>query len=297
MPDWHVDEVPYYIDRDEVFVPVVDKSGTIVVLDSRTFALIPAAGRLPRPRRPFGWRPTLPRNCFDYSVQIIVRQPEKTYAGLAVASLPRQGAPLTLMLFDEEGRSRRDTAGVHSEMPLVPSRVLKGLVESLHPPVLTLASFFTRDRFDAGQSYRTLFFMPNSLAAQQRDRETGPLAQLAMALALMLPAVLLAVLLAWRVMIDAIRIGLPRWTRRLWLVATLAFGLPAFITYRLAHRRVTLPICHDCGKARRVDREHCHHCGKDWHTSEIDPPGWRVIDTVPYLTRSEVGTTRAGHSG
>ncbi len=277
---WAEDE-PYGAAPASLFAPIVDRSGRIAVLDLRDLTLIPEAGRLPAPHTFFGRGSPLPRHCLDYRVQVVIKKPEKTYAGLAVACLPRQRAPLTLAFFPADGRGIEEARVAPSHRSLMSSLALKGLVESLHPPVLTLASFFLAERFDAGQAWRTLLFVPNSLVAQQRDRQTGFLLQLAMALVFVLPAVFLAALLAWRIAIDAKRIGLSSGSRRLWLVATLAFGLPAYITYRFARPRVTLLICRNCGQPRRAEMERCHHCGKGWHMPEIDARGWQVTDAEP----------------
>lgn len=275
-PSLSLEDEPYGADRDGSFVPIVDRSGAIAVLDWQTATLIPAAGRLPRPHTFFGLGSPVPRNCLDYRVKVVVKQPEKTYAGLAVACLPRQGAPLTLAFFPGDGRLVQESWHADRTMSMKAPLVLKGLVESLHPPVLTLASFFLAERFDAGQAWRTLLFVPNSLVAQQRDRETGFLVQFAMALVFLLPAVFLAALLAWRIAIDAKRIGLSSGSRRFWLAVILVFGLPAYITYRVARPKVTLLICRNCGQPRRAEMERCHHCGKGWHMPEIDARGWQV---------------------
>ena len=122
-----------------------------------------------------------------------------------------------------------------------------------------------------------MFLMPNSFVALQRDRETGFIFQLLMALVFLLPALLFAGFLSWRVVRDAAAMGLSRNARWLWGMGTLAFGLPAYITYRLTRPRVALALCRDCGQGRRVDQEVCHHCGSGWNVPVLEPPAWRVI--------------------
>jgi hypothetical protein len=85
--------------------------------------------------------------------------------------------------------------------------------------------------------------------------------------------------LGWRVVRDAEILGLSRNTRQLWLLGTLAFGLAAYITYRLTRPKITLVSCVHCGKSRRPDMDTCHWCNSLWHVPESTPPNWRVLDT------------------
>ncbi|MCU0916214.1 MAG: hypothetical protein MUC88_16880 [Planctomycetes bacterium] len=119
--------------------------------------------------------------------------------------------------------------------------------------------------------------MPNSLVAQQLDRETGFVRQLLAAVLFLLPALMFAGFLSWRVVRDARAVGLARMTRCGWLLGALAFGLPAYITYRLTRPNVALALCQACGRGRRVDRDVCHHCGRGWERPVLHPPAWRVV--------------------
>jgi hypothetical protein len=152
------------------------------------------------------------------------------------------------------------------------------LAESLHPPILMLASFFTAYSLDAVSTHRSLFLMPNSFVALQRDREAAWFFQLLWALLFLVPALLFSGFLGWRVVRDAHVLGLPWRAKGLWLAMTLAFGLPAYITYRLTRSKVVMVPCRDCGQTRRVDREVCHYCGREWVVPELDPPAWRITD-------------------
>jgi len=257
------------------YLPVVDESGAVAVVDQGTWKLLPNAGRLPRPRTFFGRASSKPRDLFAYDTAVIVKRPENEYAGLIAASVSRQGTLATIAVFDKEGRlmeeSRRG-AGFSAVLLFTP----KYLVESLHPPILSLASFFTAYSFEAGATHRALFLMPNSFVAQQRDRETSPFLQFCAAMLLLLPAVAFGGFLSWRVMHDAAVIGMSVREKRLWGLGTLAFGLPAYITYRLTRPRMALALCRDCGQTRRVDQDLCHHCGTGWNAPVLEPPAWRV---------------------
>jgi len=151
--------------------------------------------------------------------------------------------------------------------------------ENLHPLALTLASFFAVDHIEAADGYRTLFLIPNSFVAQSRDQvHLNVLAQFARALMVVLPAIFLAIFLAWRVIRDAATVGLSSNARVLWFVVTLMFGLPAYITYRLIRPGVALVTCANCGLPRRPDMDRCHRCNAVWDLPELSPPAWRVLD-------------------
>jgi uncharacterized paraquat-inducible protein A len=62
------------------------------------------------------------------------------------------------------------------------------------------------------------------------------------------------------------------------MIGTIAFGLTAYITYRLTQPKITLVTCTNCGKLRRPDMARCHRCGSKWHIPELTPPAWRVVD-------------------
>ncbi|MDI9432478.1 MAG: hypothetical protein QM570_12235 [Planctomycetota bacterium] len=277
------------------YVPVIDASGQIVLLDQRTLELVPAKGILPAPKTLYGEGSRRPSRLLKHEVQAITIGPEQEYAGLLAAGVSQQGTSLAMSIFDKDGRllTTADTRrqGPHSqwigsaqtalfERPWAPAlTVSKYLLENVHPPVLTLASFFIANRIEAGASHRTLFLVPNSFAAMQRDQvRQGIVMQLLSAVWIILPGILLAVLLAWRVVRDAADTGLPGGVRSLWLLGTLAFGLPAYITYRMTRPKEALVTCANCGLRRRPDMDRCHRCNGPWDLPELAPPAWRVFD-------------------
>jgi len=287
------------------YLPVLDESGRIDLLDPNTLELTGPAGYLPRPRTLFGWGSRKPKDLLAYDVEIIATgaQQEYMYIGMIAASLSRQGTSMALAVFDKEGKEVRIdqtkavpyealVSGTGLQTPHTPSAkavlfdvswgpeitITKYLLECLHPPVLTLTSFFTAYSFEAGSTHRALFFMPNSFVALLRDREGSIFFTFLIALLIMLPAMLLSGFLSWRVIRDAIAIGLSSNSRRFWLFGTLAFGLVAYITYRLTRPKITLVTCQNCGKMRRPDMAKCHRCKSDWLVPELVPPAWRVLD-------------------
>lgn len=282
------------------YLPVIDASGQIVLLDQRTLELVPAKGTLPVPKTLYGEGSRRPSQLLNREVQAITIGPESEYAGLLAAGVSRLGTSLAMSIFDKDGRllttadtrreshSRKHRQGVWVgsaraalfEVPWAPAlTVSKYLLENVHPPALTLASFLFANRIEAGASHRTLLLVPNSFAAMQRDQiRQGIVMQLLSAVWIILPGILLAVLLAWRVVRDAADTGLPGGARSLWLLGTLAFGLPAYITYRMTRSKEALVTCANCGLRRRPDMDRCHRCNGPWDLPELAPPAWRVLD-------------------
>jgi hypothetical protein len=99
------------------------------------------------------------------------------------------------------------------------------------------------------------------------------------ALPLIIPSILLAIWLACQVRKDTAVVGFSRKAQFWWIIGTIAFGLPAYITYRLTRPKITLVTCTNCGKYRRPDMDRCHRCNSPWHVPELTPPTWRVLDT------------------
>jgi ribosomal protein L32 len=116
------------------------------------------------------------------------------------------------------------------------------------------------------------------MGRKARDYEGNIFYMFLIVFLLMLPGILFAGLLGWRVARDAAIIGLSHKARRFWLAGTLIFGLPAYITYRLTRPKVTLVTCANCGKPRRPDTDICHCCGSKWDVPELTPPTWRVLN-------------------
>jgi hypothetical protein len=111
-----------------------------------------------------------------------------------------------------------------------------------------------------------------------RDISENIVMRFSAALLIILPSIMLVIFLAWRVNKDAKMVGLSENVRLCWMIGTIGFGLPGYITYRLTRPRMTLVTCANCGKLRRPDMDKCHHCGSKWHVPELIPPTWRVLD-------------------
>ena len=157
----------------------------------------------------------------------------------------------------------------------------KYLLENLHPPILSIASYLTASSFEATSASRALFLLPNSYVGRfgySRHTGDGKIGRFLAALFIISPSIVLGLFLAWRVNRDAILVGFSRDARRSWIIGTVVFGIAAYITYRLTRPKITLVTCANCGKMRRPDMELCHHCSSQWHVPKLIPPTWRVID-------------------
>ncbi len=240
-----------------------------------------------------GYRP--PRQT---QVGKVVSRVEREYLGMFVTAASRDGTAMILATFDAQGNrikteytrrpqyeGRRTTYLQSSKAAFWEARwaptmtIGKYLAENLHPPILSLASYFTASMFEAGSGHRAMFLLPNSFVAMvARDSRENAAEKFFWALGLMLPSILLAIWFAWRVGRDAAVVGLSQKTRRWWTLGTIAFGLVGYITYTLSRPKVTLVTCANCGHPRRPDMDKCHRCGSGWHVPELTPPAWRVLD-------------------
>jgi hypothetical protein len=274
-----------------IYLPIVSKSGRIDLLDLRTPRIIGPVGQLPQPRTLFGIGSSEPRYLLDYDVDVVSVIPAPLrlgsdkakvgIIGILAVSVSRQGMWTSLAVFDKDGKKIKsaDSKSAFFDVSGGPAlTITKYIFESLHPPVLTLASFFTAYSFDARSMHRALFLMPNSFVAMARDYEGNIFYKFLLVLLLMLPGILFTALLGRVIARDAAIIGLSNKARRLWLAGTLVFGLPAYITYRLTRPKITLVTCANCGKPRRPDTNICHHCGSKWDVPELTPPKWRVLN-------------------
>jgi hypothetical protein len=284
--------------RPDKYILVLDESGRIDLLDKETLEFAGLAGRLPAPNNLFPSDESVtPDDLLAYRVLPIALKEDHKYRGLFAAAVSREGTALALDVFDKKGNCTdseitRIRGGRRGGMPSsravlfgfpgAPAiTISKFLLENLHPPILSLASYFTAESFEAGSGHRALLLLPNSFIAMKgRDGSENIAVKLKFlyALLLMSPSIVLAILLAMRVGKDAAVVGLSRKTRRWWFFGTIAFGLVGYITYRLIRPKVTLVTCANCGKPRRPDLDKCHRCGSKWDMSELLPPAWRVLD-------------------
>jgi hypothetical protein len=292
-------------DRTYTYIPVLDKTGRIHIYNTKEQTLT-NAGYLPTPQSLFGTERlnevANPRDVLDYDIQPVYavrrlpgegkkagRVIDVKYLGMCVGSVSREGTAMTVAVFDPNGKLvyRGDTKsnGMSSvefmyssvsDEPLV--TIFLFLLENLQPPVFEAASYLCAGCFEAGAGHRALFILPNSFLGMLGRYQGVHLDREVFLPLLMGPSLILSVWLAWKVRKDAALVGLSRAAKTWWIVGTIAFGLPAYITYRLTRHKEVLVTCQNCGNLRRPDMEKCHRCGSKWEMPELTPPNWRICD-------------------
>ena len=297
----------YFGYTDRKYTTVLDKGGRIYILDTNEWSM-KDAGYLPVPRSLFSSENRNAvadtRDLLGYEVRPIYkklmeptdeskrgwRAIDVKYLGMVVACVSREGTAMAVAVFDSNGRliERADTGdnGWSSDEAIYGKPYesfwapVEYILENLQPPVFEVATYLSGDYFEAEAGHRALFILPNSfLGMLGRADVEDYLAKLIFALVLLMgPSLILAGWLARKVWKDAKLIGLSSRAGKWWIAGTIAFGLPAYITYRLTKTKETLVTCQNCGKMRRPDMERCHRCGSKWEMPELTPPSWRICD-------------------
>ena len=289
-------------DYTKRYLTVLDKSGQIYEVNTVDWS-IRDVGFLPAPWSLYSdgqqdWS-TAPRGLLSYQIHPVYytlikiegnRMPEVKdvrYFGMCTASVSREGTAMAVAVFDPNGKLiyRGDTRAedgaftasvVYSKSPL--AKTVLFILENIQPPIFEVASYFSGKSIEASAGHRALFILPNSFVGmlgryngKRFDREVFfPI--------LIGPSLVLSVWLAFRVRKDAKIIGLSGTAKKGWTIGTAAFGLPAYITYRLTRPKEALVTCQNCGNMRRPDMEICHRCGSKWEMPELTPPNWRICD-------------------
>jgi hypothetical protein len=278
------------------YITVFDKTGQIYIYNTSEQSLT-QAGYLPMPQSLFmGERRNdvaRPKDVLSYWIQpfyAVLRSPREgkkvgrvidtKYLGMGVACVSREGMAMAIDVFDPNGKMiyRGDTSMYSESSGSTLATIDLFFLENLQPVVFEIASYLCGDRIEAPAGHRALFVLPNSFVGMlgrykgmQFDREVFlPL--------LMGPSLILSIWLAFRVRKDAKILGLSGTAKKWWTVGTIAFGLPAYITYRLTRPKEALVTCQNCGQLRRPDMEICHRCGSKWEVPELTPPNWRICD-------------------
>ncbi len=261
---------------------ILDETGRIDRLDRKTLKFIGRAGDLHLPMS--GYRPDIKKpakNLLAYKVVPLFTDDE--YAGMAVTNLGRDLLMLKMTFFDKDGRAanKRSSLGMmgfnRAGSPLY--LVSRYLLENLHPPILSIAAFYTADSFEAISARQALFVNTNSFIGMYgRDKGDSHILRFFGAFLIISPSILLSVILSWRVARNATAVGLSRSARQYWRIGVICLSLPAYITYRLTCPKIRMVTCPNCGNLRRPDMQTCHHCNSPWYIPELAPPTWRVLD-------------------
>jgi hypothetical protein len=282
----------HYMGIPRKYLLVLDKSGRIDLLDKQSLEIAGTAGYLPAPQNSFSSKQTaVPKDLFDYQILPLSFPGNEQYRGMCAAAISREGRNMAVAVFDSNGTllQNRNTEENFAKLrgkdaclagPFSATlAIAKYLLENLHPPILSAASYLTADTFDAASGHRAMFLLPNSFVAMKgRQIDKIPQQKIAGAFLLMLPSIILSLFLARLVSRDAAVRGLSKKAKRWWVIVVVAFGLPAYISYRLTKPDVTLVTCQNCGLGRRPDMEACHRCGSKWFVPELVPPDWRVVN-------------------
>lgn len=250
---------------------VLDNSGMIYKLSMETLELEGPIGELPWP----GVRGSL-----AYEVKPLCIQ--DSYAGLIAGGIGPDIFRPGFLVFDEAGNRIGEERGDIEFLKFAGGPALSitnFVLETLQPTILQLVTYFTALRFDGADGPRSLFVLPNSLVGRKGAAlSQDDILEYILGLWVIFPSVAISLLLAWRVEKDARKIGLSPRAKSWWMVATVTFGLAAYITYRLTRPRLTLVTCANCGRPRRPDMDRCHQCGSKWLVPELIAPLWRVIE-------------------
>jgi len=295
-----------YLGRDfsYTFIPWVSKTGRVYICNTKEGSLV-EAGYLPKPWSLYSTgvdtRVANPRDVLGYGVRPIyasLRLPadpnkppqsfDVKYLGMCVGTVSREGASMAVAVFDANGRQicRGDTKKngmptaeyMYSETHTPLATISLFLLENLQPPVFEAASYLYGNCIEASAGHRALFILPNSFVGML-GRYSGTKFDRQVFLPLLMgPSLILSIWLAFRVRKDAKIIGLSGTAKKWWTIGTIAFGLSAYITYRLTRPKETLVTCQNCGQLRRPDMERCHRCGSKWEIPELTPPNWRICD-------------------
>jgi hypothetical protein len=290
-----------WFDYTKRYVTVLDKSGRVYEVNTGDWS-IRDVGFLPAPHSLYSDNKmdtiAAPRELLNYSVTPVYYALNRAkrgmawdvkdikYFGMYASSVSREGTAMAVAVFDPNGRQifRSDTMGngvstaraVYSDSSLATTILF--LLENIQPPIFEVMSYLSGNSIEASAGHRAFFILPNSFLGMlgryngtKMDREVFfPF--------LIGPSLILSVWLAFRVRKDAKTIGLSGTAKKWWTIGTIAFGLPAYITYRLTRPKEALVTCQNCGQLRRPDMEICHRCGSKWEMPELVPPNWRICD-------------------
>lgn len=223
--------------------------------------------------------PISSQRLLGYSV-IDVKSSEKNY-GAVIGQLSADGHQLSVYKFGANGRfrdlKRYNIMESYSKAGGPLYLVVKYGLENMQPIIFSLVSYFTTSFFEAGAGHRALFLPTETLVGWHSRNTVGTISSFLMSCVIISPSFVLSAVVAWLIKKDAVSIGLPKKAQTLWVVAGIAFGISAGITYLLT-KKTTLVTCRNCGRMRRPDMETCHRCGAGWNEPELQAVVWNIKD-------------------
>jgi hypothetical protein len=285
-----------HTNKNEFFVLYED--GRIDYIDGNTLTVTKCAGYLPQVGFYQQSMSNHPHDLGDYDI-LSLYDPNDKHLGTAAATVSRDGLSMQIVFYDDKGKS---IAGETENIPLyyftnngplsglsVLTSLPRGpllialhyLWENLQPPVLRLMDLPASRWFSPATGYSHLFVRPNSMIGLLKfDASAAHFWFLW--LFLMLPSLVLSVWLGINARKKAGLLGYDQLSRDAWFIAILAFGIPAYITFKLLLPKQRMITCANCGNLRRVEFETCQSCKRDWKKTKslTTAPDWCVRDTT-----------------
>lgn len=248
---------------------VLDRTGRVDWFDLDKMDFTGPAGQVPN---------------FDlaYAYRILPLPSTDSRQGLITASIMKGTEPkVAISLFDPSGKAElTNEKTIYSLYLPYASSVIFGrylFVENLYSPITLLGAYVQGVLLKVPTDHSSLYWPLSSSFIIQGKRVTLLSDYLILLFPVLLPALVLSFFLARSVKKNAVNAGLSKSVTRLWFWTTLAFGLPAYITWRIVRPKEMMVTCKNCGKLRRPDFETCQHCKSLWQIPEITPPSWRVV--------------------
>jgi hypothetical protein len=267
--------------RAELYV--LHQTGRIDYLDGESLKVVKRAGFLPELGFYGHSYSCRPQDMADYEVMGLY-DPNGLHLGTAVAAAGRDGIMTALDFYDASGNLvvhkplGRDVQDVIPNG--APCLMFRYLLENLQSPLLRLLDLPAARFIEPANQYSTLFVRPVSfigLLKIEFDRFDFWLRLLL----LMLPSLVISIWLGVKARRKSALLGFDTLAKDTWFITILAFGIPAYITFKLMLPKERMITCANCGNLRRVEFENCQSCKRDWEKTKslTTAPGWSVRDS------------------
>jgi len=275
---------------------VLHQNGRIDYLDGKTLNVVRYAGYLPEVGFYKNSVSRRPRDMADYEA-FGFYDPNGVYLGTVTAAVSRDGVMMAMDFYDAKGNlsahkavdkdfhfsNKPDYAtgiSLLKDTSNGPSLLtIRYLMENMQPPLLRLLDMPAAEWMDPDERYSTFFVHPNSFIGLMKF-EFDRLGFWMQLLFLMMPSLAIGGWLGVKARRKAALLGYDTTDKDIWFIAILAFGIPAYITFKLALPKERMVTCANCGNLRRVEFENCQFCKYDWQKTKTltTPPDWSVRD-------------------
>ena len=267
---------------------VLHQDGRIDHVDGETLTVVKtAAAFLPELGFYEHSRSRRPRDMADCTAMGLY-DPNGLHLKTIVAALGRDGFTMALDFYDANGnlrvhRSLGNSDGVGFLWDDISGGAFyltfRYLMENMQSPLLRLLDLPAASWMEPGNRYSTLFVHPNSFVGLMKI-EPDHIEFWSQLLLLMLPSLMLSSWLGIKARRKAALLGYDTTDKDIWFIAILAFGIPAYITFKLMLPKEKMITCANCGNLRRVEFDVCQSCKRDWQKTKTltTPPNWSVKD-------------------